>query len=144
MEIQTFLEENKDQLKREYIDFKYVTLNPKNLIGLDEFNQEFFDKIDSIENEISQGVSFEVILKDINIKVIEIKEYDPSKNKKENEDIIYSKRSSEIDLIENGDNFLLYSITNKFDRGPDLTDQTINDEIRELVYQKGKFDFNKN
>ena len=107
LEIQTFLEENKDQLKREYIDFKYVTLNPKNLIGLDEFNQEFFDKIDSIENEISQGVSFEVILKDINIKVIEIKEYAPSKNKKENEDIIYSKRSSEIDLIENGDNFLL-------------------------------------
>ena len=137
LEIQTFLEENKDQLKREYIDFKYVTLNPKNLIGLDEFNQEFFDKIDSIENEISQGVSFEVILKDINIKVIEIKEYAPSKNKNENEDIIYSKRSSEIDLIENGDNFLLYSITNKFDRGPDLTDQTINDEIRELVYQKG-------
>ena len=143
LEIQTFLEENKDQLKREYIDFKYVTLNPKNLIGLDEFNQEFFDKIDSIENEISQGVSFEVILKDINIKVIEIKEYAPSKNKKENEDIIYSKRSSEIDLIENGDNFLLYSITNKFDRGPDLTDQTINDEIRELVYQKGKFDQNR-
>ncbi len=35
-EINTFLEENKDQLNREYIDFKYVVLNPKNLIGIDE------------------------------------------------------------------------------------------------------------
>jgi peptidyl-prolyl cis-trans isomerase D len=42
LDIQKFVEENKDQLKREYIDFNYVTLNPKNLIGLNEFNQEFF------------------------------------------------------------------------------------------------------
>jgi peptidyl-prolyl cis-trans isomerase D len=56
---------------------------------------------------------------------------------------IYSKRSSEVDLIENGDNFLLYSITNKFDRGPDLTDQNTKEEIRELIYQKGKFDLNR-
>ena len=29
-EIKVFIEENKDQLKREYIDFRYVILNPKN------------------------------------------------------------------------------------------------------------------
>jgi len=39
-EIEVFIDENKDQLKREYIDFKYVILNPKNLIGIEEFNQE--------------------------------------------------------------------------------------------------------
>ena len=58
LEIKEFVEENKDQLKREYIDFKYVVLNPKNLIGLEEFNQEFFDEIDKIENKISQGDHF--------------------------------------------------------------------------------------
>ena len=144
LEIKKFLEENKEQLKREYIDFKYVTLNPKNLIGLEEFNQEFFDKIDNIENEISQGVSFEVILENINVNIAEVKEYAPSSAKNENEDKIYSKRISEIDLIENGDNFLLYSITNKYERGPDLTDQVIKEEIQELVYQKGKFEKNRN
>ena len=45
-EIKVFIEENKDQLKREYIDFRYVILNPKNLIGIEEFNQDFFDEID--------------------------------------------------------------------------------------------------
>ena len=144
LEIKKFLEENKEQLKREYIDFKYVTLNPKNLIGLEEFNQEFFDKIDNIENEISQGVSFEVILENINVNIAEVKEYAPSSTKNENEDKIYSKRISKIDLIENGDNFLLYSITNKYERGPNLTDQVIKEEIRELVYQRGKFEKNRN
>ena len=37
----------------------------------------------------------------------------------------------------------MYSITNKYDRGPDMTDQDTKDEIRELVYQKGKFDLNR-
>ena len=46
MIFKNLLTENSDQLKREYIDFKYVILNPKNLIGVEEFNQEFFDEID--------------------------------------------------------------------------------------------------
>ena len=127
-------------LKREYIDFKYVTLNPKILIGLEEFNQDFFDEIDKIENKISQGITFEAIIEDINANVLEIREYTPSKTKKLNEDLIYSRRSSELDIIENGDNFLLYTVTNKYDREPDLTDQNTNEEIRELVYKKSIFD----
>jgi peptidyl-prolyl cis-trans isomerase D len=142
-EINKFLDENKDQLKREYIDFKYAVLNPKILIGLEEFNQDFFDEIDKIENKISNGEDFQSIIQNIKVDITEIKEFTPSSTKKINEDLIYSKRSSEVDLIENGDNFLLYSITNKFDRGPDLTDQNTKEEIRELVYQKGKFDLNR-
>ena len=143
LEIREFVEENKDQLKREYIDFKYVILNPKNLIGLEEFNQEFFDKIDNIENKISQGETFQSIIGNLKINVTEVNEYTPSSTKKINEDRIYSKRSSNMDIVENGDNFLLFSITDKYNRGPNLNDKITKDEINELVYQKSKFDFNK-
>ncbi len=143
IEIQKFLDENKDELKSEYIDFKYAVLNPKNLIGLEEFNQQFFDEIDKIENKISQGNSFESIIENLNVSVEEVKEFTPTTTKKINEDNIYSKRSTKIDLIENEDNFLLYKITNQYDKDPDLTDETIKNGMRELVYQKGKFDKNK-
>jgi len=143
LEIEKFLDENKDQLKREYIDFRYAVINPKILIGIEEFNQDFFDEIDKIENKISQGDNFDSILENINVNINDIKEYTQTSTKKINEDKIYSKRLTEIDLIENGDNFLLYNITNKYDRGPDLSDQNIKDEIHELVYQKGKFDLNR-
>ncbi len=142
-DIQKFIEENKDQLKREYIDFKYVILNPKNLIGIEEFNQEFFDKIDKIENKISQGNTFNSLIENLDIDIIEVNEFSPDGNEKQNENLIFSKRSSKIDLIESGDNFLLYNIEKEYDRAPDLSDEKINSEVRELVYQKGKFDFNR-
>ena len=142
-EIEEFVEENKEQLKREYIDFKYAVLNPKNLIGLEEFNQEFFDEIDKIENQISQGDTFDKILKNIKVEVIEVNKFTPSTTQKINEDKIYSKRSSKLDLVENGENFLLFSIDDKYDLGPNLNNDTTKDEITELVFQKGKFDLNR-
>ena len=143
LEMKEFVEENQDQLKREYIDFRYIVLNPKNLIGLEEFNQEFFDKIDIIENKISQGDTFQSITEGLKLDITEVDKYAPSSTKNNNEDVIYSKRSSSIDLVENGDNFLLFSITNKYYQGPDLNDKTTKDEINELVYQKNNFDLHR-
>ena len=143
-EINKFLDENKDQLKKEYIDFKYAELNPKILIGLDEFNQDFFDEIDKIENKISNGDDFQSIIQNIKTEIKKINKFTPSSTKRVNEDLIYSKRSTEIDLIESGDRFLLYSITKKYDLSPDITNQDTKNEIIELAYQKEKFDLNRN
>ena len=143
-EINKFLEENKDQLKKEYIDFRYAELNPKILIGLEEFNQDFFDEIDRIEDKISNGDDFQSIIQNIKTDIKKINMFTPSSTKRVNEDLIYSKRSTEIDLIESGDSFLLYSITKKYDLSPDITNQDTKNEIIELAYQKEKFDFNRN
>ncbi|MEK9674717.1 MAG: SurA N-terminal domain-containing protein [Candidatus Pelagibacter ubique] len=142
-EINTFIEENKDQLKREYIDFKYVVLNPKNLIGIDEFNQDFFNEIDAIENKISQNESFSSIIENINVDVNNINEFAPDENTSANEKLIYSKKSSKLDIFESGDNYILYNIENEYDRSPDLNDEIVKSEIVELIYQKGKFDYNR-
>ena len=143
VDIQKFIEENKDQLKREYIDFKYVILNPKNLIGIDEFNQDFFNEIDKIENQISQGNTFNSLIQNINVDIIEVNEFAPDNDDKQFENLIYSKKSSKLDLIESGDNFILYNINKEYDKDPDLNDEKINSKIKELVYQTGKFDFNR-
>ena len=142
-EINKFLDENKDQLTIEYIDFKYIVLNPKILIGLDEFNQDFFDEIDKIENKISNGDDFQSIIQNIKTDIKKIKKFTPSSTKRVNEDLIYSKRSTEIDLIESEDSFLLYSIAKKYDLSPDITNQDTKNEILELAYQKEKFDLNR-
>ena len=142
-ELEQFVKENADQLKRDFIDFKYAVLNPKNLIGLEEFNQDFFDEIDKIENKISQGDTFDSILENINVDIKEVNKFVASSAMESNEDIIYSKKSTKLDLIENGDNFLLYSITDKYELAADLNDEATRDDMIELVYQKGKFDLNR-
>ena len=142
-ELEQFVKENADQLKRDFIDFKYAVLNPKNLIGLEEFNQDFFDEIDAIENKISQGDTFDSILENINVDIKEVNKFVASSAMESNEDIIYSKKSTKLDIIENGDNFLLYSITDKYELAADLNDEATRDDMIELVYQKGKFDLNR-
>ena len=138
-----FIKENEDQLKREYIDFKYVVLNPKNLIGIEEFNQEFFDEVDKIENQISEGADFETILENVKVEVKEIIEYAPTSEAQTSESLIYQNKSSKLNLIENGDNFLLYNINKEYDKSPNLNDDKTKGELVELIYQKGKFDFNR-
>ncbi len=138
-----FIKENEDQLKREYIDFKYVVLNPKNLIGVEEFNQEFFDEIDKIENQISEGADFGTILETIKVKVKEIIEYAPNSKAQTSESLIYQNKSSKLNLLENGDNFLLYNINKEYSKSPNLNDDKTKSELTELIYQKDKFDFNR-
>ena len=138
-----FIKENEDQLKREYIDFKYVVLNPKNLIGVEEFNQEFFDRIDKIENQISEGEDFDTILESIKVNVNKIIEYAPNSEAQTSENLIYQNKSSKLNLIENGDNFLLYNVDKEYSKSPNLNDDKTKSELAELIYQKGKFDFNR-
>ena len=57
-DIKFFVEENAEKLKQDYIDFSFVEISPKNLLGIDDFNQAFFDKIDDIENQISKNIGF--------------------------------------------------------------------------------------
>ena len=79
----------------------------------------------------------------INVDIIKINEFAPGNDEQEYENLIYSKKSSKLDLIESGDNFLLYNIDKEYDKDPDLSDEKINSKIRELVYQTGKFNFNR-
>ena len=138
-----FIDENKEQLKIEYINFDYTVINPKNLIGLNEFNQAFFDKIDQIENDVSNGVEFESIVQGLNIKPIKVDNFRYSTNKSEIEKKIFEIRNIKIDIIENGDDYILYNILNTEQRKPNLTDNQTKNEILQLVMQKNKFDYNR-
>ena len=72
LEINDFLAENKEQLKVEYIDFNYAIINPMKLLGVDEFNQAFFDKIDEIEIDISNNVDLKKIVNKFDIQPINV------------------------------------------------------------------------
>tara|TARA_B100001564_G_scaffold99248_1_gene81452 strand:- start:161 stop:1513 length:1353 start_codon:yes stop_codon:yes gene_type:complete len=141
--LKEFLENNKDQLKIEYLDFDYAIINPKNLIGLNDFNQAFFDKIDQIEIDISNDVSFETIVSNINIKPVVINNFKFSENKNPIEKKIFDLRSNSFDIFEIGDDYVLYKINNIKKKKPDLSDSQTKKEVIDLVAQKNKFEFNK-
>jgi peptidyl-prolyl cis-trans isomerase D len=142
-ELIQFINENDDQLKVEYIDFKYALLNPLNLIGVNEFNQDFFDKIDQVENNILNGVEFDDIISKLNLNAKKIEDYKYSETSDEILKKIYSVRANNFDIFENSENYIIYKIENLEMKKPDLSDDQTKKEILELVTQKYKFDYNR-
>ena len=141
-DLNEFLFENKDNLKIEYIDFKYTILNPSNLVGVDEFNQAFFDKIDQIEIDISNDINFDDIVSNLNLSSTNVKNFKFSDDKKEIEKKIYQLRDNKFDIIEDENDYVLYQIQNIENRDPDLKDKQTREEIIELISQKNKFEYN--
>ena len=138
-----FINENKEQLKIEYINFKYAKINPKNLIGVDEFNQTFFDKIDKIENNIQNGISFDQIISEFNLSKVLVNDYRYSNDSNGIEKMIYDARSNNFDVIENNENFIIYKIDSIKEKSPNINDNRTKDEILKLIVQKSKFDYNR-
>jgi peptidyl-prolyl cis-trans isomerase D len=139
-----FIDENEDQLKVEYIDFKYASINPQNLIGINEYNQDFFDKIDQIENSILNGVEFDSIISELNINTTKVEDYKYSDTSNNIQKKIYEVRNNNFDIFEEGENYIIYKIESLKKKKPNLNDNQIRKEIIELVVQKNKFDYNKN
>ena len=142
VEIKNFLDENNEELKVEYIDFNYSIINPLNLIGINEFNQTFFDKIDQIEVDISNNIDLKTIASNFNIKTNNVINFRYSETKNEIEKKIFESRNIEFDLIENGDEYILYQINNTTTKSPDIKDLELKEEILELISQKNKFEYN--
>jgi len=143
-EIQIFIDKNSDKLKQDYIDFSYAVLTPKNLTGLDEFNQIFFDKIDEIENMVSKNINFKTIINELNIKPTVKKDYLNLENKETIENKIYNSRKNKIEILENKQSFIFYQIDKINTKLPSLKDDKFKTQIKSLLFQKEKYEFNKN
>ena len=142
-EIKEFINENSEKLKQDFIDFSYVIITPKNLIGLDEFNQAFFDAIDEIDNKISKNIDFKTIVNELNIKPIIKKDYINLENKETIENKIYNSRKDKIEILEDNGTFIFYQIENSKSKLPNLDDDKFIKQIKNLLFQKEKFEFNK-
>ena len=129
-QINTYFENNKNKYNETYKSIKLIELKPKKLIGVDEFNDTFFKKIDEIDYMIIEGRNMEEIEKkfnleksrslslnksgkDINSKLIDNLSKDLIKN------IFDVSESETVFLIENVEKYFLVKIikTEEVQRG---------------------------
>jgi len=143
-EVKIYVDENSDKLKQDYIDFSYALITPKNLTGIEEFNQAFFDKIDDIENKISKNIDFKTIISDLNIKHNVKKDYINKENKETIENKIYNSRNDKIEIIEYNGSYIFYQIDKINTKLPKLKDDKFKKQIKNFLFQKEKYEFNKN
>ena len=142
-EIKKFVDENANELKKDYIDFSYVSITPKNLVGLEEYDQTFFDKIDEIENQITKNVDFKKIIKEFNLSPVTVTEYINLDNEKTTENMIYKSRKDKTEIFENNGAYIFYNIENLNTKLPNLNEDNFKKQIKNLLFQKEKYEFNK-
>ena len=143
-DVKNYINKNKEKLKKDYIDFSYSKVTPKDLIGLDEYNNEFFTKIDEIESKLLNNVSFKDTIQTYNLKSISKNNFIPQSDKETIETKIYNLRNNEkFGVIDENDFFVIYEITKIENKIPNLNDSNFVNQIKQFIFNKNKFEFNK-
>ena len=144
LEINEFIQDNEDKLKIDYIDFKYAEIRPIDLIQIDEFSNEFFKKIDEIENDILNGLKINEIEKKYNLKLFFKNNFIISEDDEKNLKEIYSKRSeTNIQLIDKDNYFLLFKIEKVNKILPSKKDSKFMEMVKNNILLKKKFDLHE-
>ena len=76
-EIDEYITLNEDKLKKDFINFSYVKITPKNLLDTDEYNDEFFKIIDDIDNKVLNNEKIDLIASQYNLQLEKINNYYP-------------------------------------------------------------------
>jgi len=143
-EINEYINDNEEILKEDYINFSYTKITPKDLVEIEEYNEEFFNKIDEIDNSIAIGIDINEIKKKYNLDLVTFNNYKVNIESEEILKEIYSKRNeNNIQLIDKNDYFLLFEITKVDKILPNKTDDKFIDKIKDNILIKKKYDLHQ-
>ena len=144
IEVETFIKENEEKLKKELIDFSYVKITPQNLVQGTEFNENFFSKIDELENQILNGSNIIEISSSFGLKVKQIKGFVDKNNEELIFNEIYQKRNQEkIQILDKNDYYLLYEIDNIKKVLPEKNNVEFIESVKFQLFEQNKYDYNK-
>ena len=142
-DILNYLKLNSENLKRDFIDVRYVKLTPEILTGTSEYNEDYFTKIDEIENDIFNTNNLSELLKDYDgLKISEIKDLSLLKANNELKEIFNYKESDQIQILDKEDYFLIFKNQNYRQEVPKL-DEQFTSELKEILYREYKFKYNQ-
>ena len=139
-DIQKYFDQNKDSFKEIYKSVNFLKLVPKNLTGINEYNDLFFKKIDEIDDLIAEGNNFNSILEKFNLqspKSITINQLGKNKDTKTNNILskellqkIFIIDDSEPTILEEHKNeYFIFELTKNEIIQNDINNKFVKDEI---------------
>ena len=142
-DVKMHIENNEEKFSTKMVDITYAKITPKSLTNQDEFNEEFFSIIDSIENDIMNNASINNISNKYGFKLkIEYEYIGNSKDEVINE--IYNNNSeANIKLLDKNDFFLIYEKKNIKNTIPDKNDADLLEKAKNDLFELKKFEINK-
>ena len=139
-DLKKHINENEEKFFVEKVDISLIKITPENISGETEFTENFFSKIDEIEDLLSGNSSINEISKKFNLKVKIINDYYPEKDSDELLNEIYKKRNKKVlDIVDKNDFFLLYEIKNLKKILPSLENKEFLTMVRNDLFERDKY-----
>ena len=143
VDIKNYIEANKEDLKIDFIDVKYAKLTPEILTGSSEYNENYYEIIDEIENKILSQNNLEGLLSEYKgVKINDLKELSKKNVDKDLQDIFNYKESDLVQILDKEDYFLVFKNTNYRKKVPTL-DEKFSTEIKEILYRENRYNYNQ-
>ena len=143
VDIKNYIEANKEDLKIDFIDVKYAKLTPEILTGSSEYNENYYEIIDEIENKILSQKNLEGLLSEYKgVKINDLKELSQKNVDKDLQDIFNYKESDLVQILDKEDYFLVFRNTNYRKKVPTL-DEKFSTEIKEILYKENRYNYNQ-
>ena len=92
-EISKYINDNREDLKLDFIDLSYVKLTPEKITNNKEYSTEFFKLLDEIENNIANDNTIENVIKKYDLDPNRINNVKNNKNEDSIVNEIYNKRN---------------------------------------------------
>ena len=144
-ELQKYINENSENMKVDTIDVKFTKIKPDNLTNSNEFSKIFFEKLDSIENDILNDLSIEDLSQKYGLILLEEKGYvNELKEDSLLSNIYENRKNNKIQIIDKEDYYILYEIKKIKSIIPNLDEKNFRDKVIKILRNKEKFNFNKN
>jgi len=153
--IKNYIDDNKDNLKEDFISIRFASINPLSLVDSEEFNELFFEKIDEIENLIINGSNYEKIIKNYNLNVTPIKSINKNGDNENgilqeniSQDLVSKifelkfKEVNDINLLEYENEFALVIIDEIQYSIPNIASKKFKEKIIKSLINKNIFEYN--
>ena len=152
-EMKKIYDENKSFYSEVFKNIKYTELKPINLIGKNEFNENFFKKINEIENKVLDGLDIDQIKSEYELEVkntglVNIKMQKTDKLKKINidnkifESFFKIEKENSLKFLNIDEKFYLAEILEKITQNKKFEDKDVQDSIKAQIIIKDKIDNN--
>ncbi len=115
-EINNHYNKNKNDFNYIYKTINYIKLHPKNVIGKDEFNDLYFEKIDEIDDAIVQGENINNIKEKYNLTSLKTESFNEKGEdlKSSNSDETYRKLIKKFSIINDSEPTILSEFENDY------------------------------
>ena len=149
-EIKKIYDKNKDWFVEIYKSLSYAELKPDLLVGNNEYNENFFKKIDKIESDILDGINIKKIVSANNLNLIVTDQINKKKINEKNikfnqindklfNKIFTIKNINTPELININNKYYIVEVSNISKKNKPITDPEVLDMIEAQIKIKDKF-----